>query len=163
MHSISSDANYELDGNQSQRGPPKTNKKAVGSSLLSLHPTTVPVSSDICASFNFSSISLSLLSRHEVPWCSDALACVAVGHRFSAAALSHLLWFINKDIQSLIHHEGFPLKRAFTLLLLSLRGCALIHPNPLKCYFFQLPVMLISFKMPSEVKWDKHRIATGTA
>lgn len=116
-----------------------------------------------CAPFNFSSISLSLLPRHEVPWCSGALGCVAVGHRFSAAALSHLLWFINKDIQSLIHHEGFPLKRAFTLPLLSWRGCTLIHTNPLKCYFFQLPVMLISFKTPSEVKWDKRRIATGTA
>lgn len=136
MHSISSDANYELDRNQSQRSPPKMKKKAVGLSLLSLHPTAVPVSSDMCAPFNFSSISLSLLPRHEVPWCSDALGCVAVGHRFSAAALSHLLWFVNKDIQSLIHHEGFPLKRVFTLPLLSWRGVPWFALIPSSVTFF---------------------------
>lgn len=158
MRSISSDANYELDENQSQRGPPQTRKKAAGLSLLPLRPAAVPVSSDMCTPFNFSSISLPLLPRHEAPWCSDALGCVAVGHRFSAAAHSHLLWFVNKDIQSLIYHEGFPLKRAFTLLLLSWRGCALIRTNPLKCYFF---FSFLRCQFPLKRHLKSNEISTG--
>lgn len=112
-------------------------------------------------SFNLSSNSLSLLLRHEVPWCSDALVVLLKGTKSSTARdPSRWLWFVNQLWQHVrISSHWYIIEGSLTEASLYFAACGVEEDMPwFTLILSRVPFFsFLWFQFPLQTVWSLRR------